>query len=401
MASVQKSEKSPYWLAFIRVWKAIPDHPEGGFFQPTSRSTKIPKESPIKDALRVAEEMERIARECRDSPVMDRATFERRVESILRAGGVEIPVKRTTWKDFSEEYLSECEAATSSLAKYRGEVSKFTKFLGSRAARDLREIQHRDVVDFYKRMQDEGLSPVTAKATTKTIKAILGRALLLGYIEANPAALLKMQAGGAVTESSREPFTVAEVRRLLSGFIDDDGERIKGIAGEARIAFLFGLTYGLRAGDASRRRYEDISESNGVRVFSFIPEKKSRKGKAVTLPLVGELRDLIGEGRGFITPGLAAMKHPSRWLEAAMKLAGIDRGTKKATGRGRSTSNKTFHSLRHTASSWLMQSGSDQRMRQLICDHDDPRMNAKYTHASISEIGAALERSSAVLVGPH
>jgi hypothetical protein len=44
-----------------------------------------------------------------------------------------------------------------------------------------------------------------------------------------------------------------------------------------------------------------------------------------------------------------------------------------------------------------MQSGADQRMRQLICDHDDPRMNAKYTHASVIEIGKALEKSTALL----
>ena len=398
MASVQTNPKSPFWIAYMRVWKAIPDHPQGGFFQSTSRSTKIPKEAPQKDALRAAEEMERIAQECRGEIIMDRVTFEKRVEGLLRSGGVEIPLKRSTWGLFSEEYLAECEAGASSLKKYRAEIRKFSIFLGARASRDLREIQHRDILAFYNGLKQEGLTNTTARATSKTIKAVFSRAHLLGYLESNPAALLKMENGKSVTESSREPFSIEEVKRLLYGFVEQDGTVITGIEGEERIAFLFGLTYGLRAGDASRRRYEEITVQNGVKVISFVPEKKRRKGKVITLPLIGELATLIKEGKGFITPGLAKLRHPSRWLDRAMSDAGIDKGTKAGSGKGRSTASKTFHSLRHTASSWLMQSGADQRMRQLICDHDDPRMNSKYTHASVIEIGKALEKSTALLV---
>jgi site-specific recombinase XerD len=398
MASVQKNPKSPFWIAFIKEWKPLQDHPSGGFFKRTAKSTKIPVTSPKKEAMRVADELERIACDVKGAPQMSRGIFEKRVESLLRAAGVDVPLKATTWKEFSAQYLDESEAGANSLKKYRGEVKKFSDFLGARASRDLREVAHKDVAAFYKGIKDDGLTSGTARATTKTVKAILERAKLLGYLESNPAALVKMETGNAVTDSTREPFEIAEVRRLMSGFLKTDGKEVKPLEGEERMHFLFGLTYGLRASDAASRRHEEIFREGDIRVIEFIPQKKKRGGKTIRLPLVGELATLIPEGgKGFITPGLAKKRHPSRWFEDAMEKAEIDRKTIKGKGKGRATSAKTFHSLRHTASSWLMQSGADQRMRQLICDHDDPRMNAKYTHASVIEIGKALEKSTALL----
>jgi len=387
MASVQKNSKSPYWVAYLKTWKVLTDHPSGGYFTRTARSTKVPVTSPKKEALRVADEMERIGIETKDAPAMSRVTFEKRVEGLLRAAGVEVPVKATTWKAFSALYLDESTGGPATLSQYRGQVKKFADFLGARSSRDIREIQHKDVSSFYRGMKDAGLSGTTSRATTKTVKAILERAKLLGYIESNPAALVKMDAGNAITDSSREPFEVSEIRRMLGA-----------VTGEERIHFLFGLTYGLRAKDAACRRFDEITREGDFRIIEFVPQKKKRMGKMIRLPLVGELATLIpANGKGYITPTLASRKHPSRWLEDAMKNAGIDRKITKGSGIGRATSAKTFHSLRHTASTWLMQSGADQRMRQLIVDHDDPRMNAKYTHASVIEIGKALSKTTEML----
>jgi integrase len=319
--------------------------------------------------------MERIGNERPTGPV-DRGTFERRVDSLMRAAGVDVPKKQTTWREFSEKFLDESDAGESSLMKYRGEVGQFTAFLGARAGLDLRDVTHEDIARFYKGIQKSGRSVNTARNTTKTVRAVLHRASLLGFIDTNPAALVRLKSTGA--NSSRAPFTRDEIAAILAN-----------VEGEKRIAVLFGLTYGLRAGDATRRRFEEISIQDGIPVISFVPEKKSRAGKMITLPLVGELASLKGKS-GFITKSLAHNQHPGRFFNAVMKAAGIDRKTQKATGEGRATNAKTFHSLRHTISSWLMDSGADQRMRQLVCDHDDPKMNARYTHGNIVAMSKAI-----------
>jgi len=402
MASVQKNPNSPFWVARLKIWKPLPDHPDGGYFSRTAKSTKVPITSTKKEALRVADEMERLSVEAKDSPTMTRGIFEKRVESMLRAAGVEVPLKITTWKEFSALFMDECTGSPGTLSQYRGQIKKFADFIGARTNRDLRELAHKDISEFYRGMLASGLTGTTSRATTKTVKSILERARLLGYIDTNPAALVKMETGNAVTDSSREPFEVSEIRRMLSGFLTPEGETVPALAGEERIHFLFGLTYGLRAKDAACRKFEEITQEGDFRIIEFVPQKKKRMGKMIRLPLVGELATLIpAKGKGYITPTLASRKHPSRWLENSMKSAGIDRKITEGTGKGRAVAAKTFHSLRHTASTWLMQSGADQRMRQLIVDHDDPRMNAKYTHASVIEIGKALEKTTEMLTDSH
>jgi integrase len=109
------------------------------------------------------------------------------------------------------------------------------------------------------------------------------------------------------------------------------------------------------------------------------------------VPLVGELNKL--RGRGKITPTLDAMsitvasRHFSRLLDAA----GIQRVKTKKKGEGRGITDKTFHSWRHTTNSMLVDAGVDQRVRQLICDHDSTKVSNNYTHASIETMAKALE----------
>ena len=377
MASVRKSNLSPFWLADLRVWKPVKGHPKGGSLCKTTKSTKLPASEPKDNAERLAHEMERIGND-RQAGKPDRATFERLVDSLMRAGGIDVPKKSTTWAGFSAEFLDASDAVESTLTKYRGEVGQFSGFLGARASHDLRTVTHDDISAFYRGIIQSGRSANTARNTTKTVRAVLQRASLLGFIDQNPASLVRLKSAGE--SSSREPFTREEVKKILQV-----------AEGEERLAILFGLTYGLRAGDACRRRFEEITTQDKIRVIQFVPEKKSRAGKKITLPLVGELAKI--KGKGLITPALAHNQHPGRFFNGIMSAAGIDRKTFAGTGRGRAVNAKSFHSLRHTISSWLMDTGADQRMRQLVCDHDDPKQNARYTHGSIAGMQRAIKKA--------
>lgn len=73
--------------------------------------------------------------------------------------------------------------------------------------------------------------------------------------------------------------------------------------------------------------------------------------------------------------------------------AGVKRSRSAARGEGRSMSNKTFHSLRHTTNSFLVDAGVDARVRQLICDHEDARVAAGYTHASVRTMAQGIRKA--------
>jgi len=145
----------------------------------------------------------------------------------------------------------------------------------------------------------------------------------------------------------------------------------------------------MRLGDARRRSYEEIEDGN----LRFLPEKKSRLGKVVTVPLMGELQQL--RGKGPITPTLAAMEHgtASKHFSQLLDRAGIVRVKTTKRGQGRGITDKTFHSWRHTTNSLLAEAGVDQRVRQLICDHDSTRISNRYTAVSIDTMAKALTKA--------
>ena len=336
------------------------------------------KTTPRRTAKRYADELERIGRELRDH-IPDEVWMKASVAALMRAAGVKGSTRRTTWEKAAQGYLGAKTAKPRSVASYRSHIQHFTDFLGQRYRHDLKSITPDDISEFYHGLLKRGLSARSAQQITKTVRAVFHRALHLREIEANPAALFRMSEDAS--PSGRKPFTQADIAAILA----------KADA-EWRIACLFGLFYGMRLGDAIHRSYDEI-EGGTLR---FMPEKKSRRGKVVAVPLVGELKKL--KGRGKITPTLDAMsitvasRHFSRLLDAA----GIQRVTTKKKGEGRGITDKTFHSWRHTTNSLLVDAGVDQRVRQLICDHDSTRVSNNYTHASLETMSKALNPLAAL-----
>ena len=374
MASVITVPKSPFWLARMRVWIASPEYPRGGFWRTTMRSTRLPhKTTPKRAAKAVADEMERTGREARQPDAIDEHWARSRVESMLRLANVANPRKGITWNAAAAGWLAAKVAKPRSLEKYRNDLAHFTRWLGLRAGHDLRGITADDIAEFRRSLDDSGLAESTVVFTIKAVRSVLRRAVLLRQLDANPAELVQLQRtdGG----SKRKTFTREEIAAILAA-ADADW----------RVACLFGLFYGMRIGDATRRRFDEMKDS----VLHFVPEKKSRKARVVSVPLMG---DLVGlRGKGFITPNLAAMSASvaSRNFIRLLDKAGVERTISGKTGKGRRQTDKSFHSWRHTTNSLLVDAGVDQRVRQLICDHDSVKVSNNYTHASIETMAKAL-----------
>jgi integrase len=337
------------------------------------RSTRLPhKTTPKRAAKAVADEMERTGREARNAEAIDEAWARQRLDSLLRLANVANPRKKTSWHKAVDGWLAAKSSKPRSLEKYRNDVAHFTRWLGVRAGHDLRGITADDIAEFRQSLADSGLAESTVVYIIKAVRSVLKRAVLLRQLDTNVAELVSLHRTGG---TSRKAFTKDEITAILAA-----------AEPEWRTACLFGLYYGMRIGDATRRRYEEIEGG----VLRFLPEKKSRKGVVVAVPLVGELTGLSGKGP--ITPSLAKLSASvaSRQFSALLDLAGIDRQKTKRKGAGRGITDKTFHSWRHTTNSMLVDAGVDQRVRQLICDHDSVKVSNNYTHASIETMAKAL-----------
>jgi integrase/recombinase XerC len=391
MASLTIAPYSPYWIARMRVWIAAPETPSGGFWRLTMRSTKLPhKTTPKRTAKAFADEMERTARELRSVKPTEQ-WYAQRVDSLIRLANVASPRKSVTWTKAAESWIeAKTTAKPKTIDKYRTDIAHFARWLGVRASHNLRDITPDDISAFFRDLKDKGYSDNTAALVIGTIRSIFRRAVLLRQIDLNPAELLTISRTDA---AKRRSFTPEEIGRILAAIKDD---------AEWTTACLFGLYYGMRLWDACNRSYEEIDGG----VLRFVPQKKSRKGKVVAVPLVGQLSILRGEGK--ITPTLAKLtvSVASGQFSRILDKAGIVRSRQKATGKGRGVVDATFHSWRHTTNSLLVDAGVDQKVRQMICDHDTVEMSNRYTHASIETMTKALTPLAAIASsqtpqGPH
>jgi integrase len=194
----------------------------------------------------------------------------------------------------------------------------------------------------------------------------------------------------------RKPFTVKEINAILK----------KCPSQEWKLVVLLGVYCGMRFGDASKRKITDFDLKAGAETVTFIPEKKSKQGREVILPLhpslLRELKDAFKgkakDGDEWLTPALA--KTPmggktglSNLFIGIMKDAEIDRGESlEGTGRGRTRFARSFHSTRHTAATWLANEGIQEDLRMLITDHESREVAKRYTHHSVDLLRSAVAK---------
>lgn len=76
-----------------------------------------------------------------------------------------------------------------------------------------------------------------------------------------------------------------------------------------------------------------------------------------------------------------------------MTAAKVKRGASvEGQGRGRTRFERSFHSTRHTASTWLANEGIEEDLRMLVTDHESREVAKRYTHHSVELLRAAVAK---------
>ena len=399
MASVS-IKNGTQWHASVKVWHADPSLPEGGIWKRTWKQTGIASSRPRKEAQAAADVLQATASALHPSNKArsDQRAFAEALASMWRAAGLSVPQVTTNWEDFAPEWVASCTVNAASARLYQSHCNMFSRHLAHKAQGMLHNINHRDCQSFYDALRDSGRTAKTARNYLKCIRAALDRAVKLGIIGLNPAALVKTPLGAP---ARRLPLTLPEVARVLAVLNDPPADAVHcrgflyGVTQEWKTAILLGLWCGMRLGDATKCKWSAIA--NDLQIVTFIPEKKRRYGVAVTLPIVGALRShleslpRLGE---YLAPQLAKCSKNSVNFGKLLNLAGISDERPAVTGKASKPKRlRSFHSLRHTVLTELAKSGADKQIRMLLADHDDAAVNDRYTHAAVERLASALEKA--------
>ncbi|RYD40494.1 MAG: hypothetical protein EOP85_14160, partial [Verrucomicrobiaceae bacterium] len=161
-------------------------------------------------------------------------------------------------------------------------------------------------------------------------------------------------------------FEASEVRTMMDEAKTTD---------EWRGIILFGGHTGLRLGDIRQLGREHIDGTDLV----IRPGKTSRTKKVIRIPLTPPLLAWTGERRGKFFPKALETSIPTLSMQftAIMKRAGVPA---KVTLPGGIVVKRSFHSLRHSFTSWLAEADIHADVRKKLTGHASDAQHAKYTH---------------------
>ena len=323
-----------------------------------------------------------------------KAPYESAIAQLLRSAGLTWPLptpespQRTEAVALASQFgrwLEESRGLRpSSIDTRRSEALRFLDWLLVREQRKLQdlELQH---IDCYLRWRCEGLRRISCQSVTNSLRVFMRFLVAAGHMRRELAVL-----GPKLYRLESIPATLAdgEVQRVIE--VAKQNTSAKGLRDRAIVMLL--ATYGLRAGECTRLRLEDV---DWRRERLWIRHTKT--GSTTCLPLVPAVGEALlaylregrpaSEAREIFLRSLAPYKALSRGsalygsVSNCLRAAGIHRDSKRGS-----------HVFRHTLAVMLMREQVCAKAIGDLLGHRSAASTQAYLKVAMSDLrGLALE----------
>lgn len=303
------------------------------------------------------------------------------------------------WTDRQEKQV---KPATFSF--YEATGRKWVEWLKERADAPLNSQTVQSLIE-YRDFLTPGISPQSVNNRMSLLGMILKAARMERLIDENPMEWVKPLKEDMEVRVARQPFTIEHLQAVLA--VADE---------EWRSMVLWGAYTGQRLADVAMLQWEKI-DLPGRKV-----SLRTRKtGRYQILPMADPLAEhalVWQEGRtaraaaygealaGYVHPraaghitrtGLSARlsnQFSEILVKAGIRAAdAVERRKSRGIGRDakRAQHSLTFHSLRHTATSWMKMAGIPASVVMDFIGHDDAAMSQHYTQVGDSEMRKAAD----------
>ena len=390
--TLQEQRGSPFWYADFEVWHADLRRWKRTFKSTKKRATEENRE----EAMRMAREFARVARQAYEGANRgwDGVSAAEMVNGVLSAAGLPTAfVQRPSWNEYLTKWWTPRQAtmdpATRAAVELRLRI--FTGWLGQRARVPMDLLTNTDLQTFWSWLC-ETYTGSTPNNVLSIVRRIFKRAHAEGIIKSNPADLVEQE--GARAGENREPFTAAEITRVLQTCATWEGP-----GGSDWVTMvLIGLCTGARISDCSALGTDNVVPVGSAGLAIKFKPKKNRRYKQViempvVEPLLSHLRTLLKTAApgSFFCPRVMAARNTSRVFGNILDAAGVGDGQVKVEGRRYRFRALSFHSLRHTLPTWLAAAGVPEDVRMKITGHSSKQVARGYTHAEMASIQEALQ----------
>jgi integrase len=260
---------------------------------------------------------------------------------------------------------------------------EFLAFLGPRSDLNIAAITSKDILDFRDRREAKGLAPATVNLDITVLSAAFNAALRQGHVSVNPCAAIEPLKDKV---HHKKVFTPEQVSALVST-----------AEGDWRGVILVGFYCGMRLNDACNLRWQDIDLVSAIKTITYEPRKTGGQVTVVVHPVLEDyLLSLPAPDNddASVFPSLAQRENVSALSKAFRKImqrAHIAQNLiRKPNESGRSVYSHSFHSLRHSFSTLLANSGIPEEVRMRLTGHTTRSVHQKYTHHDLEVFQAAI-----------
>lgn len=228
----------------------------------------------------------------------------------------------------------------------------------------LQDIGPEDVERFRAKRRTE-VSDSTINRELSCLKTLFNKAVEWGKLESNPIAKVKKF---REPNSKERILTQGEAQQL----INEASPQLKPI-------LITALNTGMRRGEILSLRWKDIDFHKG---FIFIGDSKSGRSRSIpiNMKVFETLKDIPQEGE-FVFFNSETKTH----------VKDVKTGFKKACYRA-GIKGLRFHDLRHTAASWMVESGIDLVTVSKLLGHSSITMTMKYAHPTPENMRRAVDK---------
>ena len=340
----------------------------------------------IFEARQILNKLEQAANLATKKELTRRRAF-KLINEIAEAAGCPIFEEEST-EAFLERWFRAQSVKPATKKGYTSLLEDFKAYLGERKKEAALFISPRDCNGFKQWLIDKGLADSTINGHIATMTAVFADAEKQQLIDVNP--FKSVSRIKKAKKAQKKAFTLAQFKDLTQK-TEDEWRTLITIAG---------LT-GQRQKDCSMLKWSQVDFDEGTIQF-----ERQKNNDRFTVPmhptLDGYLKKLSAEAEtaqgGFIMPVMA--KRPATGREsisdvfrnAILPKIGIVQKYGGSKGSGRTVSEFSFHSLRHSLSTWLNAIGLSETDRMRIVGHADKKISQQYTHTEIEQIKKSLEK---------
>ena len=389
------SRGTAFWYAIFYVWNAKE--------QRWLRVQKSTKATDRAKAEKIANTLWRTAQLAYGGGGTTALTLEHAkllVAEIMQHSQLPVAPRSATWEAWKDRWKARIEPRVSrqTLLVYGTGWNHFDTWLAAHLSQgtkvSLAMLSEQHLQAFWEWLRSErALSYNAAVCCLRALIPAFDYAKDQGFIDTNPAKLV-VKTGDQVV-GKRDILTPADVQLLLAKSPP-----------EPRLAFLLGLCTALRLMDCVRMRWESIRADGSGLVVQLVPQKTAKKGVMVTIPVVEPLLSALravpeSQRKGPLLPEMSTWSgcKASNTLSALMRDIGV-KGDRMA-GQKKQKHTKTFHSLRHTLTSWMSMAGVEKELRMSITGHTNADTHDLYTHQDLGAKGAALASALKLLTASN